>query len=142
MIRSSGDLSLPRRGLDRLARGTFQSYYQAMSAPMFDTKALIELCRENDVAKLGVFGSMARGEANAQSDIDLLVEFSKRKSLLALVSLERKMSTALGRKVDLLTEAAISPYLRDRIKRDLRVIYEARLSEMSRRSTYAKAIKD
>jgi predicted nucleotidyltransferase len=53
----------------------------------------------------------------------MLVEFAKRKSLLALVSLERKMSAALGRKVDLLTEAAISPYLRERIKRDLRVIY-------------------
>jgi predicted nucleotidyltransferase len=105
---------------------TFQSYYRNMSALLFDTNTLIELCRENDVAKLGVFGSMARGEANDQSDIDLLVEFSKRKSLLALVSLERKMSVALGRKVDLLTEAAISPYLRDRIKRDLRVIYEAR----------------
>jgi uncharacterized protein len=105
---------------------TLQSYYRTMSALLFDTNTLIELCRENDVATLGVFGSMARGEANDQSDIDLLVEFSKRKSLLALVSLERKMSAALGRKVDLLTEAAISPYLRDRIKRDLRVIYEAR----------------
>jgi predicted nucleotidyltransferase len=97
-----------------------------MSAILFDTNALINICRENDVSKLGMFGSAARGEADDDSDIDLLVEFSKRKSLLALVSLERKMSAALGRKVDLLTEAAISPYLRERIKRDLRVIYEAR----------------
>jgi len=74
---------------------------------------------------VGVFGSMARGEATEQSDIDLLVKFSKRKSLLALVRLERELSAALGRKVDLLTEAAISPYLRDRIKREIRVIYEA-----------------
>lgn len=43
-----------------------------MSALLFDTNTLIELCRENDVAKLGVFGSMARGEANDQSDIDLI----------------------------------------------------------------------
>jgi predicted nucleotidyltransferase len=96
-----------------------------MSAVLFDTSALIDVCRENDVAKLEVFGSTARGEANDDSDIDLLVQFSKRKSLLALVSVERKMSAALGRKVDLLTEAAISPYLRDQIKRDLRVVYEA-----------------
>ncbi len=94
-----------------------------MVALPFDTNKLIALCRENDVAKVSIFGSMARGEANEQSDIDLLVEFSKRKSLLALVALERKISAALGKKVDLLTEAAISPYLRDRIKRDLRVIY-------------------
>ena len=109
-----------------LARQIIQLYYSSMAALLFDTNPLIDICRENDVAMLGVFGSMARGEANDQSDIDLLVEFSQRKSLLALVSLERKMSAALGRKVDLLTEAAISPYLRDRIKRDLQVIYEAR----------------
>jgi len=91
----------------------------------FDTAKIIELCRQNDVSSLGVFGSMARGEANAQSDIDLLVEFSKPKSLLALVALERQMTTAVGRKIDLLTRPAISPYLRDRILRDLRIIYEA-----------------
>jgi len=91
----------------------------------FDTNKLIDICRQNDVAKIGVFGSSSRGEANPDSDIDLLVEFSKRKSLLSLVALEREMSVALGKKVDLLTEAAISPYLRDRILRDLRIIYEA-----------------
>jgi predicted nucleotidyltransferase len=100
-----------------------------MNAPVatlpFDTDKLIEICRQNDVSKVSVFGSMARGEADDQSDVDLLVEFSKRKSLLALVALERQLSTALGKKVDLLTEAAISPYLRDRIKRDQRVLYEA-----------------
>jgi len=90
----------------------------------FDTQKLIEICRQNDVSKVGVFGSMARGEANDQSDIDLLVEFSRRKSLLAMVALERQIATALGRKVELLTEAAISPYLRERILGDLQVIYE------------------
>jgi len=92
----------------------------------FDTHKLIDICRQNDVVKVGVFGSMAHGEANEQSDIDLIVEFSKRKSLLALVGLERKLSAALERKVDLLTEAALSPYLHDRIMQDLEVIYEAR----------------
>jgi predicted nucleotidyltransferase len=92
---------------------------------LFDTDELIEICRQNDVSKLSVFGSVARGEADAQSDVDLLAEFSRRKSLLALVALERQLSGAIGRKVDLLTEAAISPYLRDRIKRDQRVLYEA-----------------
>jgi predicted nucleotidyltransferase len=92
----------------------------------FDTRRLIEICRQNDVAKVGIFGSMARGEADERSDIDLLVEFSRRKSLLALVALERQLSAALGKKVDLLTDAALSPYLRDRVKRDLRILYEAR----------------
>ncbi len=96
-----------------------------MNALPFDAAKLIEICRQNDVSKVGIFGSVARGEATAESDIDLLVEFSRRKSLLNLVALERQLSTALGRRVDLLTEAAISPYLRERIKRDLQVIYEA-----------------
>ncbi len=92
----------------------------------FDISKLIEICRQNDVVKVGVFGSMARGEATEQSDIDLIVEFSKRKGLLALVALERRISAALGRKVDLLTEAALSPDLRDRVLREVRVIDEAR----------------
>jgi uncharacterized protein len=96
-----------------------------MVALPFDTAVLVDICRQNDVRRVGVFGSMARGEATEQSDVDLLVEFSARKSLLALVALERKISAAIGRKVDLLTEAAISPYLRDRIKQELRIIYEA-----------------
>jgi predicted nucleotidyltransferase len=93
-----------------------------MTTYPFDTDRLVAICRKNDVAMVGVFGSMARGEATAHNDIDLLVKFGKRKSLLALVRLERELS-AVGRKVDVLTEAAISPYLRQRILGDLQVIY-------------------
>ncbi len=92
----------------------------------FDVDKLIELCRQNGVVQIALFGSVARGEADQQSDIDLIVEFSQRISLLRFAALERQLSEALGRKVDLFTEAAISPYLRETIKRDLRVIYEAR----------------
>lgn len=91
----------------------------------FDTDVLTEICRHNDISMLAVFGSMARGDATDRSDVDLLVRFSTRKSLLELVRVERQVSTALGRKVDLVTEAAISPYLQDRVKEDLRVIYGA-----------------
>jgi predicted nucleotidyltransferase len=97
-----------------------------MSDYPFNTQKLIEICRQNDVSKVGIFGSMARGESTEKSDIDLLVEFSTRKSLLSMVSLERKISAAIGRKVDLLTEPAISPYLRDGIHRDLKILYETR----------------
>jgi predicted nucleotidyltransferase len=91
----------------------------------FDTTKVVEICRKNDASMIGVFGSMAKGEATEQSDIDLLLKFSKRKSLLSLVKLERELSASIGRKVDLLTEASISPYLRDRIKKELRIIYKA-----------------
>jgi hypothetical protein len=87
---------------------------------------IIEMCRNNDVSMIGIFGSTARGEASASSDLDLLVRFARPKSLLALVRLERSLSEVLGRKVDLLTESAISPYLKDRILNELMVIYGTR----------------
>jgi predicted nucleotidyltransferase len=91
----------------------------------FDMNSIAEICRRNDVVMLGVFGSLARGEATDASDVDLVVEFSEGKSLLALIALEQQLADALSRKVDLLTEAALSPYLRERIMRELRVIYAA-----------------
>lgn len=53
-----------------------------------------------------------------------MARFSKPKSLLDLVRIERALSDVLGRKADLLTEASISPYLRDRIKSEMEVVYE------------------
>ena len=97
-----------------------------MTTYPFNVARLIDICRQNDVSMIGVFGSMARGESKKKSDIDLLVRFSKRKSLLAVVRLERELSEALGRKVDLLTEAAISPYLRERILKETRMVYGKR----------------
>jgi len=90
----------------------------------FDTGKVIDICRRNDVAMLGVFGSAARGEATEQSDVDLLVRFSKQKSLLGAADLAIQIGTAIGKRVDLFTEAAISPYIRDQVKRELQVIYE------------------
>ncbi len=92
----------------------------------FDRKLLIEICRKNGISMVSVFGSMAKGESTENSDIDLLVKFGKKTGLLALVRLERELTSALGRKVDLLTEGAISPYLRDEILGNMQVIYEER----------------
>lgn len=91
----------------------------------FDADRVAEICRQHDVAAVGVFGSAARGDVGEDSDIDLLVSFGRRKGLPALVRLEREHCHALGRKVDLLTEAGISPYLRERVLHEVRMIYEA-----------------
>jgi hypothetical protein len=72
---------------------------------------------------LSIFGSEARGEARENSDIDMLVSFSARVSFLTLVALERELTETLGRQVDLQTEAALSPYLRDRILQERQIIY-------------------
>ena len=96
---------------------------------VINTNRLVDICQQNDVNFVGLFGSMARGEDTDTSDIDLLVKFARRKSLLAMVKLERELTTALGRKVDVLTEASLNPYLRDDILRDLKVIYPRVLPE-------------
>ena len=96
-----------------------------MNPVPFDTSKLFGLFRQNDVKRVGLFGSASRGDFRPESDIDMLIEFSKEKSLLKFVKLERQLSEKIGRKVDLQSEAAISPYLIDSIKRDLRIIYEA-----------------
>ena len=87
-------------------------------------KKIVSILARYRVKKIAVFGSYARGEAKPESDIDILVEFSERKSLLDLVGIEQELSEALGVKADLLTEKSISPYLIDRIKSEMKVIYE------------------
>ncbi|SNQ62591.1 type VII toxin-antitoxin system MntA family adenylyltransferase antitoxin [Candidatus Methanoperedens nitratireducens] len=87
-------------------------------------KKIISLIKKHGVKKVAIFGSYARGEEKPKSDIDILVEFSERKSLLDIVGIEQELSDALGMKVDLLTEKSISPYLIGRIKKEMKVIYE------------------
>lgn len=96
-----------------------------MTEVHLDTRLIAELCERNAVSRLSLFGSFARGEPGPESDIDYLVEFSKPASLLHLIRFERELSQALDRKVELLTEPSISPYIRDRIQDDLRVVYAA-----------------
>jgi len=84
---------------------------------------IIQFLKREGAKKISVFGSYVRGEEKAESDIDIIVEFSERKSLLKLVRIERELSEVLGIKVDLLTEKSISPYLIDTIKKEMEVIY-------------------
>ena len=86
-------------------------------------KKIIEFLKNEGVKKISVFGSYVRGEEKGESDIDIIVEFSERKSLLELVRIERELSEFLGIKVDLLTEQSISPYLIDSIRKEMEVIY-------------------
>jgi len=84
---------------------------------------IIRLLKNKGAKKIAVFGSYVRGEEEPESDIDIIVEFSDRKSLLELVGIERELSEGLGIKVDLLTEKSISPYLIESIRKEMEVIY-------------------
>ncbi|MFQ5405655.1 MAG: nucleotidyltransferase family protein [Candidatus Micrarchaeia archaeon] len=72
--------------------------------------------------KVSLFGSYARGEEKRGSDIDLVVEFKKKKSLLELVRIENEVSEKVGKKIDLLTEKSISPYVLERIAGERKVL--------------------
>lgn len=69
------------------------------------------------VAELSLFGSVVRGDARADSDIDLLVEFvpGRPRGLFEFVELKNALEGILGRPVDLITPAGIKPRLRERI---------------------------
>ncbi len=77
-----------------------------------------------EVQKVALFGSYIHGEEREGSDIDLLVEFEGKKSLLEIIGIEQELSELLGIKVDLLTEKSISPYIIDKIKEEMKVIYK------------------
>lgn len=83
----------------------------------------IPVLKEAGVTRSAIFGSYVRGEAKGDSDIDILVELPKGRSLLDLVRLEKKLEEVLGKKVDLLTYNSVHPLLEDYIGQDqLRIL--------------------
>jgi uncharacterized protein len=91
---------------------------------IIDAAAIREVCQRHGIERLRVFGSFARGDARPGSDVDLIADFTDPKSLLDLVRIEREFAETLGRPVDLLTVASLSPYLRDRVLLEARMVYE------------------
>ena len=67
------------------------------------------------VSSLALFGSVARGEAGPESDIDILVEFDRPVGLFEFVRLQMRLEALLGRRVDLVTRDALRHTMRDRI---------------------------
>ncbi len=78
-------------------------------------RKIVPVLKRNGVVHAGIFGSFARGEESGGSDIDILVRFRGRKSLLDLARLEIELEEKMGRKVDVLTYKSIHPLLRERI---------------------------
>ncbi len=76
--------------------------------------------RAKGIARLSLFGSVARGDAAADSDVDLAAEFdpAAQMDLIGLSALERLIGDMLGRRVDLLPEPVGKPRLRASIERD------------------------
>ena len=92
-----------------------------------DDAALALVCRHRQIRRLALFGSMLKGTARPDSDVDLLVEFDQqaRPSLLTMAQIEIELSSLLGgRKVDLRTARELSRYFRDEVVQAAEVQYE------------------
>lgn len=89
---------------------------------------LAEFCRRHGIRRLSLFGSVAKGTARADSDVDLLVEFEPGRTpgLFALSGMELELGEMLGgRKVDLRTPRDLSRYFRAEVMARAEVQYAA-----------------
>ncbi|OGQ94875.1 MAG: nucleotidyltransferase [Deltaproteobacteria bacterium RIFOXYD12_FULL_57_12] len=81
---------------------------------------ILAIARAHGLVNVRVFGSVARGEDTADSDLDLLVDLEKGCSLLDLGGAAITLQGLLGRKVDIVTERSLHWYLRDKILHEAR----------------------
>ena len=79
--------------------------------------------RNFGIKRAAVFGSISRGDATENSDIDMLVELSEPLGLLKFAKLNYTLEDALQKKVDLIKSTAIKPAFKDNILRDAIYIY-------------------
>jgi uncharacterized protein len=89
--------------------------FQQLRARRVELLALAERRGAKDVR---VFGSVARGQDVAGSDIDFLVRMEQGRSLVDLVGLQHDLADTLGCAVDVVSERGLNPYLREQILRD------------------------
>lgn len=74
-----------------------------------------EIAARFSVSRIGIFGSVARGEQTEASDIDIIVEFSRPIGFFTFLELEEFLSLNLGAPVDLVTFDALKPIIRERV---------------------------
>jgi len=72
---------------------------------------IVPVLKKYGVVRAGLFGSVVRGEAKMKSDIDILVEFEKGKSLLDLLGLKIELEEMLKGQVDVITYSSLHPLL-------------------------------
>ena len=89
----------------------------------FDESRLAEYCRQHGITKLRLFGSAVRGEEGPESDVDLIADFGVPVGYFELIRAENGLTELFGRPVDLLTEPAISRFMRDEVLASAQVIF-------------------
>jgi len=79
---------------------------------------ILRVAAKRGARNVRIFGSVARGEADEASDIDILVDLEPGRSLLDLGGLWSELNELLGRKVEVVTEKGLRERIRDRVLRE------------------------
>lgn len=89
-------------------------------------KLLAEYFKTQPVLKAWLFGSFSRGEQTADSDVDILVIYDRKQriGLFKISEMQLVLEDLLGRKVDLVDESTLFPWVVDNINQDKELIYE------------------
>jgi uncharacterized protein len=87
---------------------------------------IAEFCRRHRIKRLALFGSVLRDDFTDESDVDVLVEFEEGTQMgFRYFGIQRELAEMLGREVEMLTPASLSPYFREEVLRELEVLYDA-----------------
>jgi hypothetical protein len=79
---------------------------------------ILRIASSHGATRVRVFGSVARGEDDARSDVDFLVELAPGRSLFDLGGIQFELESLLGRHVDVVTERGLKRRIRDRVLRE------------------------
>ena len=79
---------------------------------------LIPILKQNNVVKASVFGSYARGEETKKSDIDMMIKYKGKMSLLDLIGLEQELEEKIGVKFDITTYKSINYLIKDQVYKE------------------------
>jgi uncharacterized protein len=77
-----------------------------------------QIARRHGATHLRVFGSVARGEASSDSDLDVLADFEAKRDLLDIAGFKLDLEALLGCNVDVVEEVSLSPHIRERVLRE------------------------
>ena len=81
-----------------------------------------QLRTEFGVVEIGIFGSVVHGVQDADSDIDILIEFERPVGFVRFMRLEKRLTELLGMPVDLVTKKALKPHIGERILQEVRYV--------------------
>ncbi len=86
---------------------------------------LQKFCKNEGIAYMAIFGSMAKGNARSDSDVDILISFVNDDTigLLHFIAVKQRLEDLLGKRVDLVSRKALSPLIREDVLGQLREIY-------------------